>query len=696
MSNYILEIGTEELPVNFAYDVLNPLRNIVIKWLEENRVEFKDLEVYTTPRRIACYIKNISTLQESVVKEVRGPAKNIAFDENGGYSKAASGFAKSQGVDPESLVLKELNGKEFVFAIKKEEGKKIEEILPDLAYSVLNNIPVPRAMKWGDSNLTFIRPIHWILSLLDDKLISFGIENIQSGYLSYGHRILYPDAFKVKNASSYIQDLKDHYVIVDQEVRKKLIKQQIAEVAQTVNGKAMFSYADEELLKEVTQLVEYPTAIVGTFDKEFLVIPDVVIMTVMRVHQRYFPILDFNNKLLPCFIIISNGSPDAQDTIRAGNEKVIRARLSDGRFYFKNDVSRSLEQRVEELKGITFFEGIGSIHAKMERLQKITLEILKGCRYDIEPELAERAAMLCKTDLTTQMVKEFTELQGQIGYFYALYNGEKESVAVAIKEHYWPTAEGILPQTPLGIILSIADKIDNLVSCFAMNLIPSGSKDPYALRRQILGIISICENANLNLNLNKYLEFALNLVPLQLKDEKKKQILTTLKDFIKGRLRQNLIDRDFRYDLVDAVLNNTDPLENLLAVQIKVKSLQGWFTAHQNDAVKFTTAINRPIRITRNVEFDKVIREDLFEHDSERFLNDKIKELKGLVDEKVKNMDYLSALEMAVKMVKPIDAFFEDVMVMVDDAAVKNNRLALLDSLKNVFIQIADFSSIVI
>lgn len=710
MSTYIFEIGTEELPVTFAYDALTHIRNTAIKWLEENRLRFEKIEVYSTPRRIACQIKKIKNSQEPIVKETRGPAKNFAFTDNstgsspGDPTKAAMGFAKSQGVDVNDLVIKEVNGKEFIFAIKKEEGKNAEEILPKLVPYILNNIPIHRSMKWGSSKLTFIRPIHWILSMLNNKVISFNIDSISCSDLSYGHRFLSNRVFKVTGAENYVEELRNHFVIVNIEERENSIKQQIENIVKEIDGKAISSFSDEQLLKEVTQLVEYPTAILGSFDTEFLNIPDVVIMTVMRVHQRYFPVLDKNNKLLPYFITISNGNQQFYKNIKIGNENVIKARLSDASFYFKNDINKSLFDRIPDLKRITFFEGMGSLFDKTKRLQKLTLKILEEFPTfipyplvhsdSVSPNIAERAAMLCKTDLTTRMVKEFTELQGQIGYYYALNNGEPEEVAVAIKEHYLPTAEGILPKTPLGRILSIADKIDNLVCCFALNIIPSGSKDPHALRRQTLGIIAITEDANMHFNINKYLNFALDL--LQLNNEKKEEIKNNLTEFIKGRFRQNLIDRGFRYDIVDSVFNSFNPLDDLWDTQAKVKSLLSWVTSYYDDALKVIMAVNRPIRITRGLEFNKGVKDALFQIESEQLLFDKAKELKDVYDKKLKNKDFLGALEASNLIVDPINNFFDNVMVMVEDTGIKNNRLALLESIEEIFLQIADFGVIVI
>ncbi len=577
----------------------------------------------------------------------------------------------------------------FVYATINQEGKKTVDLLPNLFNHLLSSISVTRAMRWSDVTTKFSRPIHWILSFFDDKVIPMSIDNINSSNFSYGHRFLSEGKFEVNTIDEYFSKLKENKVIVDNEERKELIRLQLNESAQSLSAKVVI---EEELLNEVNQLVEYPSAIIGSFDDKYLEIPEIVNVTVMKAHQRYFPLYK-DSKLLPNFITVSNMNINP-DNIRKGNQRVLKARLDDASFYYGEDLKHKLIDHSEELKRVTYFEEIGSIYDKAQRIEKIAKAIYDKYFQDINKADIEKSAQLLKTDLVTNMVKEFTELQGEIGYYYSLKEGEDYRIAFALKEQYLPTGNNEnLPSQPLSQLINFSDKLDNLVSCFALGKIPTGSKDPFSLRRQSLGIIKTSNDYKIPFNLNEALSIAFDVLKEQ-KEVKadKLETITKIKDFFVQRLKNDILERGIRYDVVDVILDNDNNLNNLYSLQQKAKSLNDWLKGNNENTV---TALSRVIRISKE-KTSNAINVNLFDKNEEKDLYKSITSISISLAELDKNNNYSSYLNKLSELVDPINKFFDNVMVMVEDKEIKANRLNLLYSIKNLSDKIGNIDKVVI
>ncbi len=688
MSEFLLEIGTEELPANFANEAREQLKELAEKWLKENTLNFESLKTFSTPRRLVVFVEGLSAKQPDLEKELKGPAVNIAYDAEGKPTKALEGFCKSQNINPETLEKKDFKGNLFVYATVKQAGKNASELLPGLIQQLLSSLSVTRSMRWGDTNTKFSRPIHWILSLLDGELIPFTLEELNSCKYTFGHRFLSNGKLEVDSAKTYFKVLAENKVELDNEARKENIKNQLQKIADANNAKVTIS---PSLLNEVNQLVEYPTAIMGSFEEKYLQIPDIVTITVMKSHQRYFPLFSQDGKLLPNFITISNMNLNPEN-IKSGNEKVLKARLQDAIFYYEDDLKNSLESNLEELKRVTYFEEIGSVFDKVCRIERISAYLAENY-FKIDLNKVKRSAKLCKADLVTSMVQEFTELQGEIGYYYALKAGEDENVAIALKEQYLPTGNNDgLPSNPLSQVINFADKLDNLVSCFALGKIPTGSKDPFSLRRQCLGIIKTCERYKIALNLHD----VLNLAWDTLADQKnittdKAESLTKIKEFFTQRLKNELLDHDLRYDLVDAVLNSENPLGNIYSTREKLNSVSEW--VNSGKATEAIMAMARIIRICK----EKVavnVNDSLFEKEEEKELHKVFINLKPTFDLLMKDNDFVGLLNKFSELVEPVNKFFDHVMVMAENPEIKNNRMALLQQIKAYSDEIANMDKI--
>lgn len=691
MSDFLLELGTEELPANFANEAVVELKDLTSGWLKNNSLKFDSLDTYSTPRRLVVVIKGLQDSQPDTVKEVKGPAVSSAYDSEGKPSKALEGFCKSQGVSLDSLEQRELKGNLFIYAQIKQEGKKTSSLLPDLIKNLISSISVTRGMRWADFTTKFSRPIHWILSLFDGKVIDFTLEDVSSSNFTKGHRFLSQGQLEVNSIDEYFNVLSENKVIVKNEERKEIIRKQLNDLANSFNAKVLIP---ESLLEEVNQLVEFPYAISGTFDEKYLVIPEAVNVTVMKSHQRYFPLFDQNDKLLPRFITISNMNLNP-DNIRAGNERVLRARLEDAIFYYYEDLKVSLEENAEALKKVTYFEEIGSIYDKSERIEKIALHLAQNYFTGLNNSDVSKASKLCKADLVTGMVQEFTELQGEIGYYYSQKAGEKEDISVAYKEQYLPIGNSdALASKPLSQVVNFADKLDNLVSCFALGKIPTGSKDPFSLRRQSLGIIKTCDKYNISLNIQSLFEFAFDVLVEQkgVKAEKS-EVVGKLVEFFTQRLKNDLVDKGFRHDLIDSVLNSKNPLSDISSVSTKIKSLGDWL---DSDSSKDTvTALARVIRICK-VDYNNEIDSSLFEKEQEGALFNIVISLKEELNKLFTDKNFDEYLNKLNTLVVPVNNFFDNVMVMAEDEKVKNNRLSLLTSIKSFSEVIANFDKIVL
>lgn len=689
MSEFLLEIGTEELPASFANEAREQIKDISEKWLKDNNISFSSLKTYSTPRRLTLIIDGISESQPDIDKELKGPAVSAAYDAEGNPTKALQGFCKSQNIDINSLEKREFKGNMFVYATVKQEGKRTIDLIPQIFTNILSSLSVTRAMRWGDHLTKFSRPIHWILALLNGKVVDISLDDINSSNFTYGHRFLGKGKIEVNSVADYMSGLKENKVIIDNEERKELIKTQLNDIAKIMDADVLIS---ESLLEEVNQLVESPTAIMGTFSEDYLKIPEIVNVTVMKSHQRYFPLFK-NGKLLPNFITISNMNLHPEN-IRKGNERVLKARLDDAEFYYEEDLKSTLEKNTEELKRVTYFEEIGSIFDKTERIEKIALELAKNYFNDLSQDDVSKAAKISKSDLVTNMVKEFTELQGDIGYYYSIEEGEKEEISFALKEQYLPTGiNDNLPSRPLSQIINFSDKLDNLISCFSLGKIPTGSKDPFSLRRQSLGIIKTANKYQLPLNFTAALGSAFDILSSQ-KNIKadKEETISKIKEFFMQRLKNDLLDRGIRYDLVDTVLDSGNCFDNLYSVQEKASILDKWV---KNNVEETVMALARVIRIAKEKPASEV-NENLFEKDEEKELYKAVKAIQPVLNKLDSENNYTEYLEKLSELVKPINTFFDNVMVMVENQEVKANRLSLLYEIKKLSDNIGNMDKVVL
>lgn len=555
----LLEIGTEEVPAHFMPGILAQLKEKATAKFQEMRLDFDEVTTLGTPRRTALLVKNLAETQQGASSEYKGPSTAIAFDKDGNPTKAAIGFARGKKVDVADLVVKD----GYVYAVSSEEGKQTVELLPTLLKELVEGLNFPKNMRWGDLDFRFVRPLRWLVALYDEEVIDFTVANVKSGRVSRGHRFLSEGDFTINKASDYEQACKDAFIIVDQEKRRDIIKAQIEEIAKAHNGHAEIT---EDLLEEVIYLVEYPTALCGTFEDKYLKLPKEAVMTPMRDHQRYFPVLDDNNNLLPLFITVRNGGDYCLDKVQHGNERVLRARLADAQFFFDEDRKHSLYDYVEKLKTVVFQEGLGTIYDKANRLAELSAFIgEKVNATEAEIKTTKRAAILAKADLVSAMVCEFTELQGIMGREYALLDGEGQEVATAIYEHYMPRFAGDAePASVAGRLVSLADKMDNIVATFSRGLVPTGSQDPFALRRQALGIVHTIIEANYTISISEIADKAMDLLNIT-DSEKRAEIQKNVAEFFTLRLKNVLGDNDVRYDIIDAVLENADEVAGTYA-----------------------------------------------------------------------------------------------------------------------------------
>ena len=678
----LLEIGTEEVPAHVMPGILAQLKENAEKAFKENRIAFGSVRTIGTPRRTALIVKDLAEKQEDVSSENRGPSVQIAFDADGNPSKAAQGFARGQGVDPKDLVEKD----GYVYAMVHEEGKATAELLQDLLKDLICGLSFPNNMRWADLDFKFIRPLRWIVALLDDEVIPFEVAEVKSGRTSRGHRFLSQGDFEIANADSYEKACEENFILVDQDKRKAVIREQIEEVAKANGGTAEIT---EDLLEEVLYLVEYPTALCGKFEDKYLKLPAEAVITPMRDHQRYFPVKAADGSLMPLFITVRNGGKEHLETVQHGNERVLRARLEDAQFFFDEDRKKSLEEHREKLKTVVFQQGLGTMYEKSERLMELAAFIADELGADEKTHKhAKRAAELCKADLVTGMVQEFTELQGIMGREYAKLDGECENVAIAIDEHYMPRFAGDnQPQTEAGRIVSVADKIDTIVGTFSRGKIPTGSQDPFALRRQALGLVNMMIEAKYTLSLSKVVAKAMDLY--QITDEAARmKMQQDVADFMRLRLKNVL--EDVRYDVVDAVLENVD---DLYAVSLRAEAVAKFVAS--DAATANIQAFVRAANLAKKADA-AAINEALFTTDEEKNLYQVYTATASSLDSLVAGHDYAGAIDALTELSAPIDAFFEGVMVMDKDEKVKNNRLGLLKSIDTLVKRVADFSKVVL
>jgi glycyl-tRNA synthetase beta chain len=734
MPTFLLEVGTEELPADFVDSAIAQWQSLLPKSLDEQFLTPEGIEVYGTPRRLGVLIKGLPVQQPDREEEVKGPPAKAAF-KDGKPTQAAEGFARKQGVELDALEVRETDKGEFVFALKKTSGRPATEILTELIPQWITRLEGRRFMRWGDGELRFPRPIRWLVALLDADVLPIelvnGSEIIKSDRTSQGHRVLHPEPVEIPQAEDYVDCLHRAYVKVDPKEREKEIDRKVLEKAQELGGTLIRTTLNSEgeqqlgntsfsqvvsLTDEVKNIVEWPTAIVGKFDEEFLELPSVVLITVMQTHQRYFPVESVRHeqtdepKLLPYFITVSNGDPAKAKIIAAGNERVIRARLADAQFFYKTDTAKPLEDYLPQLEKVTFQQDLGSMLDKVKRIEKIAAQIVDQLTVsETERSNILRAASLCKADLVTQMVYEFPELQGIMGEEYAKKSGESEAVARAIEEHYLPrSAFDLLPQSTESRIVALADKLDTLVSIFGVGMLPTGSSDPFALRRAANAVINITWEAEFSLNLQQLLEqIAADFVEAY---PGKTAPVKSLQEFFLQRIR-TLLEEEWTidYDLVNAVLGENDPeyteraLKDVLDVRARALFLQAIRNNGKLDEIYET--VNRSTRLaaqgdldTQQLEPAAVVRTELFQKPSEQAFYDAIVQLVPQTQASQEQRNYQQLVDALAKIAPTVSTFFdgaESVLVMDPDLEIRRNRLNLLGLLRNHARVLADFGAIV-
>lgn len=685
----LLEIGTEELPPKALLNLATAFADGMRDGLDKAELGFTEINHYASPRRLTVMVTELVTAQADKEILKRGPAIKAAYDDEGKPTSAALGFAKSCGADIADLEILETDKGSWLSYLAQETGEKTVKLIPEIAETALSRLPIPKKMRWGTGSIEFVRPVHWVVAMFGKETIDCSILGIKAGKQTFGHRFHHPGPIKLKSAESYLQQLEETgKVIADFDRRKTLIKNAVGKVAAEANGKAIL---DKDLLDEVTALVEWPVVFSGVFDKKYLALPNEVLIATMQGQQKYFPVVDKENNLLPCFIAVTNIESKSPDVIRLGNERVITPRLSDAEFFWQRDNKTPLVDLREKLGDVVFQQKLGSLHDKSERI--ISLASYMANLLGADTTLAERAAALSKCDLLTDMVREFPELQGVIGRYYATNNGEDKEVATALDEQYMPRFAGDqIPQSKTGQIISIADKLDTLVGIFAIGKAPTGDKDPFALRRAALGVLRIMIEGKLELDLEACLKKAVgNYNDALFKDQfTRSDLVVQIFDFMMERLRRYYIDQNISPDNFEAVLMRrpSQPYDFHRRLNAVVQFRKLPESESLAAANKRIGNILKQIGNHDNIKFSH----DLLKEDAEQKLANALDSIREKVTPLLDNGEYEHALSELAGLKDEVDTFFDDVMVMCDDEALKNNRLALLLQLSNLFLKTADIS----
>lgn len=683
-ASVLLEIGTEEIPSRFLPGALKDIEALARTTFDAYRISFTGISTFATPRRLALTVKSVASRQLDLTKEVFGPSKKVAFDDKGSPTKAAEGFAQSLGLKATDLMIRTKGKGEYVAAVIEEKGLETSLVLPEMLRKIVLSLRFPKSMRWGDGDLLFARPIHWILAVFGTETVQFEIDGIKSGNTTRGHRFLSPASFQVKDVDSYGTILTNNYVIYDQEKRREIIQKGIDSLAASTGGLPVI---DNELLETVTFLVEFPVPVLCGFSTEYLKLPKELLVTVMRDHQKYFAVQDADGNLLNSFIVISNTRTDNAETVRTGAERVIRARFDDAKFYFREDRKKPLADRVEDLRHVTFQDKLGSLLEKTQRV----IAIASFLSEKIAPsrrELLEKAAGLSKADLPTGVVREFPELQGIMGKYYALHDKEPEEVALALEEQYLPSSfGGRLPQTELGALLSLADKADNVASFFSIGLIPTGSEDPFALRRQALGIVSIILDKKYGFSLHEIFRNALShLTHLKSKGNPVQSII----GFMEQRIEFVFSSKGYEQDIIKSVLYLSSALP-LPDVEERIKALRGF--REDPGYADFLLAVKRIHNIVPKGELPAP-DERLFAHEEEKNLLTASKELGRDISSMIGEGRFSQALTGLSKITAPVNSFFDKVLVMDKQEEIRQNRLSLLKGIWDLAHSFADFSKL--
>lgn len=677
----LFEIGAEEIPAGFMPNILGQLKTLAETKLNDAHLPFESIATYGTPRRLALIVKGLADTSAEISERHKGPSASIAYDADGNPTKAAIGFARGKGLDVADLVVED----GYIYAETKTAGVPAKDIVTDMLPQLITGLNFPKSMHWGNLDAKFVRPVRWLVALLDEEVIPVEFATVKSGNVTRGHRFLGADEITIKNAASYVDTLKENFVMVDQDARRELISKQLHDIAASKNASIVW---DDDLLEEINYLVEWPTALCGGFEESYLALPDAAIITPMKDHQRYFPLVDQDGKLLPMFLTVRNGSDHSIEVVQAGNERVLRARLDDAKFFFNEDRKKPLIDRQDGLTKIVFQEGLGNLADKTERLLTLGRVFSEECELHEDARVVlERATELAKTDLTTGMVTEFTELQGVMGKEYALLDGESPEVAEAIFEQYLPRFAGdVLPQTEAGKVLSIIDKIDNIVATFSRGLIPTGSQDPYALRRQTIGILNILLNSEWNISLRPIIVESMNL--LNVPAEKQDELLGQVEEFITLRLKNIFLDREVPHHVIDLLLSN-----NELSVADAEGLVKALLANRIDENVELVQAFTRMYNLVKDVTYTGV-DESLLKEDAERALNEAATKASEASIDAWDNNDYDAVVAVPATLVPVINTFFEDVMVMDKDEAIKANRLQLVRLAYSVMAIIGDISAL--
>ena len=677
----LFEIGAEEIPAGFMPNILGQLKTLAETKLNDAHLPFKSIATYGTPRRLALIVKGLADTSAEISERHKGPSASIAYDADGNPTKAAIGFARGKGLDVADLVVED----GYIYAETKTAGVPAKDIVTDMLPQLITGLNFPKSMHWGNLDAKFVRPVRWLVALLDEEVIPVEFATVKSGNVTRGHRFLGADEITIKNAASYVDTLKENFVMVDQDARRELISKQLHDIAASKNASIVW---DDDLLEEINYLVEWPTALCGGFEESYLALPDAAIITPMKDHQRYFPLVDQDGKLLPMFLTVRNGSDHSIEVVQAGNERVLRARLDDAKFFFNEDRKKPLIDRQDGLTKIVFQEGLGNLADKTERLLTLGRVFSEECELHEDARVVlERATELAKTDLTTGMVTEFTELQGVMGKEYALLDGESPEVAEAIFEQYLPRFAGdVLPQTEAGKVLSIIDKIDNIVATFSRGLIPTGSQDPYALRRQTIGILNILLNSEWNISLRPIIVESMNL--LNVPAEKQDELLGQVEEFITLRLKNIFLDREVPHHVIDLLLSN-----NELSVADAEGLVKALLANRIDENVELVQAFTRMYNLVKDVTYTGV-DESLLKEDAERALYEAATKASEASIDAWDNNDYDAVVAVPATLVPTINTFFEDVMVMDKDEAIKANRLQLVRLAYSVMAIIGDISAL--
>lgn len=660
----LFEIGTEEIPAHYMPSILAQVKALAEKAFDEGNIAYGSVRTIGTPRRIALLVKDVDEKQADVSSKHKGPSVKIAYDADGNPTKAAMGFARGQKIDVKDLVVED----GYVYAYVTSVGAETKTLLPDILKGIVTGLNFPKSMHWGSLDFHFVRPIRWFVALYGTDVVPFELAGVTSGKVSRGHRFLGTGDFTIESPAAYEETCKEHFLIVDPEVRKQMILDGLQKLADEKGGTIIM---DDDLLEEVVYLVEYPTALCGEFDEDYLKLPEAAIITPMKDHQRYFPMRDKDGKLMNLFLTVRNGNDYHLETVQHGNERVLRARLDDAKFFFEEDKKHPLADYTEKLKKIVFQDGLGTLYDKAQRLEKITVFLNHKLDLGLDDAKLQRASLLAKADLATQMVMEFTELQGVMGKEYALIDGEDKGVAEAINEQYQPRFAGdVLPQTDMGKVLGIADKFDTITGMFSRGFIPTGSQDPFALRRQTIGILNILMDAGWNLNCHEVFAFVLSLLGVEGEDAAK--VMGQLDDYFTLRLKNIFQDKGMDYHIIDCVLAS-DTL-NAYEEARRAQALIDADIMGKTDLLQAFTRVSNMIKGADNTD----VNPDLFETEEEKALYSACQAMQVNLPQKYAVYDYEGVAEVLSEGIAAINDFLDNVLVMHKDEAVKENRLHLL------------------